>query len=136
MNPLFGQSLFVYIAISVPINAKIVVDLIYLDTNNFYTALGVIVSASQFLILFLIHFLVAKLNAELNKIAKMTLPILFIKKMPLLTDIKLNIFVQKYHTKQKYGVTYWKFGLISMASFIKVKQHLFFFSNKFIFSFL
>ena len=79
------------------------------------------ISILQLLIIFLGHLAIAKTNCEIIKTAKQYfLANRFIKSSNQRFKIRSSLFLQRYYTTNNYGLTYYKFGLVTKFTFVKV----------------
>lgn len=120
INPLVGKIFLAFLAVTVPASACFLILIISKDINPFYRAILAVICAHEFICIFGIHFEFARRNSQLYRVCKRILSTPFHHRMSLRTRIKVNLFTQTMFGKRRYGITYWKFGLISMMSFTKV----------------
>ena len=77
----------------------------------------------QFLGIFILHILVVNTNGKLFRPVKRIIHLsLHDRKLAKFsrTKMKIHNYIMAFHTKKKYGISYASFGLITMASFVKV----------------
>ena len=120
INPLYGEVFIVYLATNFPINVLFVMDLIFGVGGELFRLIATFVIISQILIIFLFHFLTANRNSQLNSQSKQILKLPFHHKFNSNNKFRLNLFIQTFHSKRKYGITYGRFGLITLFAFSKV----------------
>ena len=118
-NLFFGIIFSVYLAVTFPyifitLLKILKVNDVKIRTNN------VIVTLEQMFVILVIHYVLATCNSRLS-----------IKKFlyqhnsnrtsfTTRSNLKMNIFIQTYHTNNPYGFTYGVLGVISMFSLVKV----------------
>ena len=120
VNPLFGEAFMVYVVINFPTNAMLVMNIIMGVGDQLFRLGILIVAVSQTLQIFLIHYLIANQNIEMNSYSKKIFSLSFHRQFRKPTSIRLNLFIQAFYTNKMYGITYGKFGLISLSTFSKV----------------
>ena len=120
INPIYGETFLVYLVINLPINALFVMNLILGVGSLFFRVTSTLVILSQILAIFLIHFLTANRNSQLNLQIKQIQNLPFHYNFNPNIKFRLNLFIQAFHSKRKYGITYGRFGLITLFAFSKV----------------
>lgn len=123
INALFGKVFLVFMLVNYPINCFILMSSLFSDVPISYRILLLMFCLHQMLVIIIIHFIVAKFNVKLLKSNLQTIHIIvhYGRRITQLINLKMNLFIQSFYTKQQYGLTYWKFGLISFSSFIRVR---------------
>ncbi|KAI2801370.1 hypothetical protein BLOT_010920 [Blomia tropicalis] len=119
-NRMAGELIFVLFTVNGPINCYLVCNLLayppILATAMFAWAITVL----QLLIIFLGHLAIAKTNKEIVRTAKQfLLANRFIKYSNIRIRIRSSLFSQRYYTRKNYGLTYYKFGLVTKFTFVK-----------------
>ena len=120
INPIYGEVFIVYLATNLPISALFVIDIILGVGGLFFRVIVTFMIISQILDIFLIHFLIANRNSQLNFHSKQIQSLPFHYNFNPNIKFRLNLFIQTFHTKKKYGITYGRFGLITLFAFSKV----------------
>lgn len=110
---------------SVPFNCLIIIKFFYSKslTVRIFT---LVVFFEQSIVIIGIHMVIVHFNMKLTKPSKQMITH-YVRNRHIL-NVKVSVslcnFIETYHTKNKYGVTYWKFGLISMMTFAKVNNQI------------
>ena len=120
INPIYGEVFLVYLITNLPVNALFVMDLILGVGSLFFRVIAAIVINTQILVIFLIHILIANRNSQLNFQSKLILKLPFHYRFYPNIKFRLNLFIQAFHSKRKYGITYGRFGLVTLFAFSKV----------------
>lgn len=118
----FGEMFLATVVINYPLNLAIVMHLILHESIFSFKILMTLVMGEQVLSIVGVHIASAFFNGKQLIAAKdmMTMFITTKHRFRTQTKIKQNLFVETFYTKKEYGMTYGKFGLISMFSFLKV----------------
>lgn len=127
-NPLFGRIFFVFLVTQCPVNCYLMVFNLFIDADPSLKMANLVMLAQQWLIAFVLHLGIVIINRKItqpNRLISLAVhrsrrSILWRGRNPLGLDIKLNHYIQAFHTKKKYGITYHKYGLVSLMSFLKV----------------
>lgn len=124
MNGFFGKSFFAFLAATIPLNCLLVSTLIFTSGVSPFAAFFVVVIAMQESACHLfIHLLVAHLNKRILAPVKIFLRVYYQKAKFLHTakqKLKCAHFIEAFWCRKSYGLSYYKFGKISMFSFFKV----------------
>ncbi len=124
MNGFFGKSFFAFLAATIPLNCLLVSSLIFSHGVPPFAALFVVTIALQESACHLfIHLLVAHLNKRIQAPVQAFLRVHYQKGKFLHTTkqkLKCAHFIDAFWCRKAYGLTYYKFGKISMFSFFKV----------------
>lgn len=127
INPIIGRLFVVFLMINYPINCFLLIGAIFGNANSVSRLFIFVICIQQMGILFIFHFVIAKYN---SKFVKPNLKTIYIAVHNMnciakIINVKLSLFIQTFHSVQQYGITYWKFGLISFSSYLKVCIHYF-----------
>ena len=120
INPLYGEVFLVYSVVNFPINSVIVMNILYGNPNTLYLIMSSLITFTQVAVMFLFHFLIAINNAQMHQHSKDIFKLSFRHNPDTKTNVRLNLFIQTFYTEKCYGITYWKFGLVSFSAFGKV----------------
>ena len=128
INPIIGRLFVVFLMINYPINCFLLMGVLFGNANLLTKLIVLMLCNQQMLMIIIFHFVIAKYNGKLVKCNLRTINIAVIHKNCIVEqiNIRLNLFIQAFHTKQQYGLTYWKFGLITFKSYMKVCGKIFF----------
>ncbi|KAJ6224499.1 hypothetical protein RDWZM_003044 [Blomia tropicalis] len=115
-----GVLVFALFSVNCPINCYLVCHLLLyppiLPTAMFSWTISVV----QLLVIFVVHGAIAKTNTEIGLAAKQFLLInQYIRSPNLRFKIHNSLFLERYYVKRKYGLTYYKFGLVTKLTFVK-----------------
>lgn len=114
----YGTIFMIYLAVNFPNNCIFILLLIVtVDYKLKITIL--VIMFNQFCISVGLHMAFAYYNSRLN-IVKMIHKFVPEKSFHFRSNLKMNLFIQAFHTKNDYGITYGIFGNISMLTFFKV----------------
>lgn len=119
VNPIYGKGLVSSISVFLPVNCFFLIDIIFHKKTIIVKLVRICFCVQQWMAMFLIHFAIAKQNSKLSSTTKQIVTFPLHKMFPIRSGIKLNLFIQTFHTKNRYGITYWMFGLVSMMAFIQ-----------------
>lgn len=122
INPYLSEAFLVYNIVNAPISALFVMNILFSVGGKFYRFAITVVVFTQFIVCFQIHYFIAKINHRIKRQCIDIIPFSLHRKYSLNTSIRLNLFIQRFHTKNAYGFTYGKFGLITMFALVKVSQ--------------
>ena len=128
-NAIYGNLFLLYIIFSVPVNSYLLSLLLTGDRSN--TGVGkakflfACIVIYQYWVLFGFHLIGAMYSSRIHACAKGLLGLSSSMcnregKTSLVTKIKLSIYIDTVHTKNKYGIRYGSYGLLTLASFTKV----------------
>lgn len=129
INPVIGKGFTILLALTAPATGLFLNSIFFKKISSHYRLLLSLNCIYLFIFIFGMHFVFAKRNSQLHNLSKQILVIPFHQRLARRSRISVNIFNETMYTKQTDGITYWKFGLISMLSFTQV-------CNTLIFSFL
>lgn len=120
-NRHMGTLFFVFLIVNFPVNCYFLLQMKN-STNVLVQIIILLLFIEQVFVIFGIHGLIASLNSQFSKNLKYFVCELTTNNgLKLKSNLKINLFVQTFQTRKKYGFTYAKFGLISMLAFTKVK---------------
>lgn len=120
INPVVGKLFMAFLLVSAPSNGLLIKMLDSKDVTQYSRIVLILLCVYQYICIFGTHFMFAKRNSELRTLSKAIMLTPFHHRMAKTTRIRVNLFTESMFTKRKYGLTYWKFGQISMMSFVKV----------------
>ena len=124
VNSLYGEAFLVFVVINFPTSAILVMNII-MGLGHRLFRLGIVFTASsQAMHMFIMHCIIAHQNTEMNSYSKQILTSTFSRQFRIRTKIHLNLFIQTFYTRKMYGITYGKFGLISLLKFLKVSNSI------------
>ena len=123
-NKYFGDTTIVFLLINVPLNCIVLMYLLFIDLNTEMKLFLLVILLEQSVCIFCIHYLFVLHNLRIKNPIKPIIGVVFrhAESIELLSKIRHSLFIQTFHTKNSYGVTYGKFGLISVGTFFKVSQ--------------
>ena len=127
-NKYMGNVFLIFLVVNFPINCYFLLRI----KNSASPMVKILVSFiffEQVLVIFGVHWLFASLNSKFNKnikcyTSKFVPNNCFIRRFScvnFISNLRISLFIQNYHTKRKFGFTYGKFGLISLMAFTKVR---------------
>ena len=123
INIFFGKSFLAFMCITFPLNCFLVTSLIFGNIPAFPAFFILTLSLQQISCHFGVHFLFAHLNKKINAPIKCFIKVYFQNKnYKLRNKIKYSYFIEAFFNRKKYGLSYYKFGQISMISFVEVWQ--------------
>ena len=122
INPLMGKIFLLFLIINFPINCFLLMRIIFGNSEFIFKFVIAMICNQQMVVIILLHFIIAKFNGKFLKPNLKTIHIAvhYSKWLTEQMNIKINLFIQAFHTKQRYGITYWKFGIVSFGSYWKV----------------
>lgn len=120
INPYLSKVFVVLLSANIPNSCLLLTIAIFNRINFYFQLIVTLICVLLFTNIFVAHLVFAKLNTRLAETAKRFVSIPVYRSMAPRTRIKLAFFIDSTYTKRRHGITYWKFGLISMASFSKV----------------
>lgn len=128
MNSFFGKSFFAFLAATIPLNCLLVSSLIFSHVPPFAALFVVTIALQESACHLFIHLLVAHLNKRILAPVQTFLRVHYQRGKFLHTTkhkLKCAYFIEAFWCRKQYGLTYYKFGKISMFSFFKVSCILF-----------
>lgn len=120
INPVIGKAFVVFILINFPISGVFFEVILSQKVDQTVRILALFIIQYEIICLLGVHLVFALLSFKFRSLSKRIMATSFQKKLNLKTKIRLGLFTQTTFTKQMYGITYWKFGLISVITFAKV----------------
>lgn len=128
-NRFYGQAFLMFLLASFPINCYLMVELFINGKWSIFLFVG---AQQQWICIFLLHLILAKLNSQIFSSNK-PLWSLYNQKCIYIRSVRFTLylyhFIESMLTKNRYGVSYGRFGLVSMKSFIMVSFKYFIFKN-------
>lgn len=120
-NRMHSKAFLVFLMVNYPTNCLVIFHLIEIE-DLIARSILTIIFVGQVLGIFLAHLKVAESNKRLSLLSKnmMTQFVPINRRFPLRSNIRLNLFIQAFHTKHMYGAQYGNMGRISMMTFTKV----------------
>ena len=116
-NKYYGTVFLTYLAVQFPFSCvSILKQLKFKD--SLFNSISVIFE--QLFVIVAIHYLFAKCNSRLSIKKVMSKYIHSRSRLSTGSNIKMNLFIQTFHTRNPYGFIYGILGLISMFTFFKV----------------
>lgn len=123
-NQYYSQLFMVFLVINLPFNL-IVFFKLFTQIEHIIRVCLVLLFAEQTFGILCIHFVFANFNSKYNNNKIMMFQLAANqKKLQFKSNLTLNLFAQTFICKKNYGLTYGKFGLISMFKFFKVCHNL------------
>lgn len=122
INPYFGKAFLAFLSVNVPIQCFLFKVGLFDKISPFQKTILVATGFSFFDNFLLLHLVIAKLNWQLLEMSKRMISFPTHYPMTRRARLELSLFLQGAYTKEMYGLTYWKFGLISMVTFGKVSD--------------
>lgn len=128
-NRFYGQAFLMFLLASFPVNCYLMVELFINGKWSIFLFVG---AQQQWICIFLLHLILAKLN---SKVFNSNKPLwkLYCQKCFHFRSIRVNLylyhFIESMLTKNRYGISYGRFGLVSMKSFIMVSFKCSIFKN-------
>lgn len=123
INEIIGRFLLSTLAIHTPINAYLVMSLINKRHNSSHALFIAINIYYQCVLIFGLHLIAMLYSTKIHGSSKSLLQInAHLKPGTISVNLRLRLlhYISKIHTKQKYGITYGTFGLVTLVSFGKV----------------
>ena len=121
VSPLIGKIFFAYLSLNIPFNGLFTMNILMDNHETLISKLLEIIFVSQqIIVIFIVHYLIAKNNEKLWQLSKQISKIPFLHPLDSKTRIKLNIFIQNINTANKIGISYWIFGNVSFTALFKV----------------
>lgn len=120
INPFGGKIFLAFLAINVPINCYFILNVILQVGDRYSLAIQSIMAMQQLHNIMVVHYMIAQNNQKLVALGKQMMAIPFHFKLTRTSRFKLNLFIETTYTKKRHGITYWKFGLVSLKSFVQV----------------
>ena len=119
-NQLFGSSLLRIMVIYGPLNAFSVMTLLLRQNSLRLFSLNLV--AAQAIPIFCGHFLATRFTKAIHVTDQQLLHLSATnqKRISVRTWLKLSLYVQKFHVKKQYGITYGPLGLVTMRHFVQV----------------
>lgn len=125
MNLPIGKVYLAFTVVNIP-NTCIALKISLFDKiDPVYEFVLLSIVAYMFSCMFGIQYIFALRNSEFEFQGKQLATIPVYHKMSIRHKLKLALLIDTHYTKRKYGMTYWKFGRISMLSFTKVSANFF-----------
>lgn len=126
VNRLFSKVLVLFMLINCPMNCLLVCSLIVGRIPGEKIVFVGPVSMEGFVFIFGIHMMTASVNKKIHSPSKQFIRLnLYNKFCKLKYRVKLDNFIHTFHTRRRYGFTYYLIGLISMFTFVKVRTTFF-----------
>lgn len=124
-NQVFGRALLVYILINCPINAYVSMTLLTGKHITFWQMVLLFpFLLQQFTCIFGMHFVAAKYADRVHQPCKRVIHIYLHNlrcRYPTRFRLKLSHYIEAFHTKQRYGLTYGNYGLVTLKALLKVR---------------
>ena len=112
-----------WLAINLPLNCYLLGSILFsVDFNRHWISLWILFMIQQWLVIFGVHLLNARFNDTLVSPNRALFHIATVGRRPLRITLQLALHLEAFHTRNRYGVCYGKIGLISMFSFLKVRE--------------
>ena len=127
-NRIYGMAFFAYLLITMPLNALLTLSVllpgkVQLENRIFLGFMAV----SQFIYIFGIHLMCAIYTKKIHSNSRrlIHLNVLYATRMTSTSlRLKLALYIEKFHTRNCYGISYGKFALITFIAFAKVSGEL------------
>ena len=125
-NRMYSRWFTAFLIINCPFNCALITALVASHHTLYTTFLVAATAAQQFIAIFGVHLVIAMLNSRFHKTSKLFIRLYMRcqpqkkKKKKTISGIRIANFIHAFHTDRKYGITYYKMGLISMFAFAKV----------------
>lgn len=113
----YGKIFVAFLAVQFPFSCVFILNLFKLKDSISYSITMVL---EQLLVTVAVHYWFAKNNSRLSIKKMMSQSIHNWVPLGTRSHIKMNLFIQTFHTRNPYGFTYGTLGLISMFTFFKV----------------
>ena len=128
-NPLIGKIFFVFLVINCPVNCYLMIFVLFTDADPSVKMANLLVLAIQWLVVFILHLGIVLFNRKITEPNRHLIRLAVHRNYRSILrpglnrlDIKLNHYIQAFHTKKNYGITYHKYGRVSLMSFLKVSR--------------
>src|SRR5699024_2626879 len=122
ISRIYGYAFLVYILVSCPTNTTLITMLAF-RKMSIVLHLGILVVVwNQLLFIFVVHIFAAVLSEKIHKPAKPLISF-FVhssRNLNFRTKIKLHFYIEQFHSKKLYGLTYGNISVVSFQSFGKV----------------
>ena len=125
INKIFGNFLLMTLLINTPLNAYLVMTLVNQRLSFWFFINTLCGITFQIMFIFVLHLASINYSKHVHSTSKTLLSINILIKLQYINiydRLKLWHYISKTHTKQKYGTTYGKIGIVTFSTFFKVKQ--------------
>lgn len=123
-NPIYGQILASFIVVNCPINAYLMMSMFMGKIVGLQLYLAIPFVCYQLIIILLLHYLATKFTHHLHATSPNVLHIYihnWHKSQTIRFRMKIANYIDAFHTKNRYGLTYGKIGgLVTLNGLIKV----------------
>lgn len=125
-DPFYGSNILVFILVSLAINTYLSILLLNGAFTLLPSAVFLHLIVFQLVVILGFHLLAAMYSTRIHTCATLLLGLSGNRKWtkggrPITGQLVLANFIEAFHTKHKYGITYWGMGLISLTTFTKVQ---------------
>lgn len=117
-----GKIFVAFLITYVPISGWSVIEVLNEQFNPFYHLTLIFTCSYQLACIFVGHYMIAKRNMRLSDVSKRFTSIPLQRKLTRTVRLRISLFLQAVFNKQRYGITYWKFGLISHITYAEVRR--------------
>ena len=133
-NKVYGMALVVYLLINCPINAYLLMTTLIGHIPRIQLLAITPFFLQQTICIFIFHFIATIYTKKLHRPVKNIIHIYIHCLNPneiLMFRLRLSHYIETFHTKKRYGVTYGNYGLVTLAGITKVCNfgHQFLFLN-------
>lgn len=123
IQSVYSRILFMFFLFNIVINATVLDLLIKVDTIPGTLIFWLPLMLAQYFVFIVIHLVAVQCSKHLHEPLKVFIrKSVTIQKCKIRDRVDLALFIHKYHTKRKYGLTYGPCGQISAKAFIKVRS--------------
>jgi len=116
--------LVAFLVVHAPFNCVVVCSLALEHMSPFGMFIMLAWALYEFFCILGIHLMLAKLNERIHRPVKLFMRyVRYCKHSKAGQMLRKAHFIEAFHTRRKYGVTYMTFGRVSMSAYVKVRTH-------------
>lgn len=126
-NRFVGKLWYAFLLINYPISCFVIVQVMFLPMSPLLAYGNMMMFAYQLLFILTFHLCIVIINRRVTKPNKTLIHLALNRERQInrVNKMRLSLYLQTFHAKRKYGITYYKFGLVSLGSFTKVSVILY-----------
>lgn len=126
-NVFYGTAFLIYLVLNLPFNVFVVMSIILYKNFSLFKIMFLFTLAAQgFVFIFGVHLMCALYTKRIHQDSKLLMHLnVHCPNQTIDTRLRLSNYIMKFHTKNCYGITYSKFGLITFKAFFKVGWHIY-----------
>lgn len=124
-NSRYNKQLLVYALATLPMNVFLISNTIRNSnmgqTNSILSILSLLVVLQQLIVILILHLICALYTKKIHQHKRNLIKVdVRIRPKSIRMQLKIAAYIEKFHTKRQYGMTYFSCNLITMKTFIKV----------------